>query len=128
MPALFLQERAARILRLSANLGTNEMIREHDIVISVADNKLEALMHNYLERRRIQVRELHEALAANRFDEIEQAGHNLYGSGSAYGLPRLTNLGQRLESVALERDRRAITHLIAAIETYIGRLRIRRSR
>ena len=118
----------ARILRLSANRGTNDMSREHEVVISVADSKLEALMHNYVERRRMQVRELHKALAASRYDEIEQAGHNLYGSGSAYGLPRLTNLGQRLESVALERDRQAIARLIAEIDTYVGRLRIRRTR
>jgi len=94
--------------------------------IIVTDGKLEALMRSYVERRRIQVRELTEALASRRFEEIEKAGHNLFGSGGAYGLPRLTDLGQRLEAVALERDYHAVRHLIAELDAYVSRLRIRR--
>ncbi|NNC64566.1 MAG: hypothetical protein HKN84_07255, partial [Gammaproteobacteria bacterium] len=53
-----------------------------------ADETGRLLLCRYLERRRTELDDLHQALAAQDFELIARIGNNLRGSGSAYELIR----------------------------------------
>ena len=92
--------------------------------VDIADPFAKRLMVRYLGRREEDLETLRSALAESDFDSIRIKGHNLYGSGSAYGLDRISELGDSIEAAALAKDQTAIILLIDALESYVRRLRI----
>ena len=92
--------------------------------VDIADPFAKRLMVRYLGRREADLESLRSALAENDFDRIRIKGHNLYGSGSAYGLDRISELGNSLEAAAICKDQGAIARQIDALESYVRRLRI----
>jgi HPt (histidine-containing phosphotransfer) domain-containing protein len=81
-------------------------------------------MLQYLGRREIDLRTLRDALEEGDFECIRIKGHNLFGSGSAYGLDRISELGARIENAAKQENREQINKLIDALAAYIGNLRV----
>jgi hypothetical protein len=63
-----------------------------------------ALITGYLGSKPAQIQEAREWLAAGNFDPIRRFGHNLKGTGSGYGFPRIGDLGRDIETAAEERD------------------------
>ena len=61
--------------------------------IEIDDPFARQLMGKYLGHRKDDVDKLRRALAASDFDTIRITGHNLYGSGAAYGLDDISWLG-----------------------------------
>jgi HPt (histidine-containing phosphotransfer) domain-containing protein len=51
------------------------------------------------------------------FESIREAGHNLRGTGAAYGFPRITDLGEEIESAAKSSD---IDRILAAVSELDG--------
>jgi HPt (histidine-containing phosphotransfer) domain-containing protein len=68
------------------------------------DAGLAELIPQYFELCRRDLESLRIALKARQFDEIRVLGHNLKGSGGAYGFPELSRLGARLESAGKSHD------------------------
>lgn len=58
------------------------------------------LLPGYLARRHEELPQLEAALDAGDFETLRTTGHNLHGSGGAYGLPRISELGKQLERAA----------------------------
>src|SRR5438445_86082 len=58
----------------------------------------------YLERQRAAARGLQKSLEGGDYDSIGVLGHRLKGSGSGYGLDRLSQIGAALEQAANARD------------------------
>ena len=79
------------------------------------------LQSRYLRRRCDDVANLGKALAENDFDSIRIAGHNMYGSGAAYGFGQITVIGRCLENAAAEGSVVEIRSLIADLEKFIDR-------
>ena len=92
--------------------------------VDIADPFAKRLMVRYLGRREADLDSLRSALAENDFDRIRVKGHNLYGSGSAYGLDRISEFGNSLEAAAISKDQGAIARQIDALESYVRSLRI----
>lgn len=82
-------------------------------LIEVPDGVERALLVAYLERRREDLAKLRQALHEGDMRGARLIGHRLYGSGSAYGLPRVSVLGHEIERAAQARDGR---NLEAAID------------
>lgn len=61
-------------------------------------------MARYLERRQEDLLTLDRALSDADFETIRVAGHNLSGSGAAYGLEEVSRLGRCIEKAADKRD------------------------
>ena len=78
------------------------------------------LMDSYLEGRKEDVRLLERAVENRNFELVRMIGHNLFGSGGAYGLEALSEIGERLETAATSEKtqeiRSAIEDLRQAIE------------
>ena len=84
------------------------------------DGATHQLMAQYLERRRAQVGQLTAALDNADYELIRRIGHNLHGSGAAYGLPRISALGEALEQDAERRDSLAVSETISQLQDFLA--------
>ncbi|MGD0046697.1 MAG: ATP-binding protein [Bryobacteraceae bacterium] len=78
-----------------------------------------ALVRGYLASKPAQIQDARECLAAGNFDPIRRFGHNLKGTGSGYGLPRIGEIGRELEKSAVERDAERITTNLEALHNAV---------
>jgi len=101
-----------------------QMAKDAGNRVNIADPFARRLMVQYLGRREADLQSLRSALASEDFDSIRIKGHNLYGSGSAYGLDRISELGADLERAAKKHDGDHIGQLIDTLETFIRSVRV----
>lgn len=87
-----------------------------------ADPAEAELLERYLERRQTDLQRLRQALARHDYELVRRIGHNLHGSGSAYGLRRITLLGERLERAAERTDHPAIDEIVDELGHYLSTL------
>lgn len=88
--------------------------------IDIADPFARRLLSQYLERRKADLARLRAALADDNYASIELTGHNLSGSGAAYGLEQVSRLGAALETAAQAGESEQIRQLVDQLETFIG--------
>ena len=96
-----------------------------DKEIDIADPFARQLMARYLKRREIDVKKLKAALRGTDFEAIRMTGHNLFGSGGAYGLDEISDLGRSIEAAAEECDARRVEALIGDLERFLENLTVR---
>ena len=89
------------------------------IPIEIADPFARKLVGQYLANRESDIGRLRDALQHHDFETIRLSGHNLSGSGSAYGLDEVSRIGARLEQAANERDNARICDLVAELADYL---------
>jgi CheY-like chemotaxis protein/HPt (histidine-containing phosphotransfer) domain-containing protein len=82
--------------------------------------ELADLRAGYLQRRRAELSGLEQALHEGDFAAIRKAGHNLKGTGAAYGYAEITDIGRSLEAAAKEGDAVAVEALLDQMDSYIG--------
>jgi hypothetical protein len=87
------------------------------------DPRIAGLFPGFLERRWRDVEVLLELCDAGSFDRIESLGHNLKGTGAAYGLDEVTTIGAALEQAAGSRDGPRVRDLTDQLAAYLGRVR-----
>lgn len=73
-----------------------------------ADPLLQPLIPDYLNNRRLDLQRLADALARRDFAALRKTGHDMAGSGGAYGLPPISDLGRRIEDAAVAGDAAAV--------------------
>ena len=100
------------------------MTKSKDNTVVVNDPFARRLMVRYLDHRQDDVQSLRAALARQDFESIRKKGHNLFGSGSAYGLDRVSELGADLEKKAERGNDEAIAELIESLDTFIRNVRV----
>jgi len=81
------------------------------------------LRAGYLEHRRAELSGLEQALENGDFAALRKAGHNLKGTGAAYGFAELTEIGRALEAAAKDENAATIEDLLDQIDGYIGIVR-----
>lgn len=99
------------------------MTRSTGKQFDISDPFAKRLMAHYLGRREADLELMRSALAGGDYERIRVKGHNLYGSGSAYGLDRVSELGDLLENAAIARNFDQVRELINTLETYLRELR-----
>lgn len=95
-----------------------------DTRVSITDPFAKRLMVRYLARRAADVDGLRANLASENFESIRTKGHNLFGSGSAYGLDQISELGADLEKAAKKCDSEQIGLLVDALDAFIRNVRV----
>lgn len=93
--------------------------------VSAPDESTHRLLTRYLERRREQLTQLESALAGADYELIRRIGHNLHGSGAAYGLPRISLIGGELEAGAERRDAAAIADNLSQLREFLEQVTIK---
>ncbi|MBT8066391.1 MAG: Hpt domain-containing protein [Gammaproteobacteria bacterium] len=93
--------------------------------IEITDPFARRLIGKYLDNRKEDIARLTRALAASDFETIRVTGHNLYGSGAAYGLDDISWIGRSIESAADSRDVSKIEQSIGDLQVFLQKLRVR---
>lgn len=96
-----------------------QMTKRAEFQVHIEDPFARRLVVKYLGHRKTDIENLRRALADADYDSIRDKGHNLFGSGSAYGLERVSELGAMLEKAATNRQSRAVAEIIDELETYV---------
>ncbi len=76
----------------------------------------------YLENCRHNVVLMREALDRNDFEAVTIMGHNLRGSGGAFGFQPITDLGASLEQASEDTDHVGATMLLGELSRYLDRI------
>lgn len=92
--------------------------------IEIADPFARRLIGKYLDNRRDDIDKLTNALAASDFETIRVTGHNLYGSGAAYGLDDISWIGASIESAADVEDVPKIEMSIGELKAFLQKLKV----
>ena len=64
------------------------------------------------------------ALEKLDFEMIGELGHKMCGSGSGYGFPRITELGDSIQQAAKERNSAAIRSQVAELSGYLQQVEV----
>jgi HPt (histidine-containing phosphotransfer) domain-containing protein len=83
---------------------------------------IEALAEGYLARRTADVASLRALLERGDFSTIERRGHNMKGSGTTYGFPEISLIGERIEASARSKRREETATAISELETCVQSL------
>ena len=83
--------------------------------------KLRVLIPGYIESRRRDLETVRAALAASDYETIRDLGHKMSGTGGAYGLPRITEIGGMLEKAAREQNPEAVRAQTDELARFLAR-------
>ena len=92
--------------------------------IEIVDPFARRLVGKYLSRREDDVENLLRAVRNSDFETVRITGHNLYGSGAAYGLQDISSIGAKLEDAAEVADVGRIEQLIEELKKFLGDLKV----
>lgn len=101
------------------------MNSEEGKTIEITDPFARKLVGDYLENRRADIARLTQALLDSDFESIRVTGHNLYGSGAAYGFEAISEMGAGIESAAEARDVAGIERRIADLRDLLRQVKVR---
>jgi hypothetical protein len=89
-----------------------------------ADPLLQPLIPDYLRNRRLDLQRLGDALARADYVALRKIGHDMYGSGGAYGLPPISELGRLIEEAALAQDARRIQAVTDDLRMFLDTVKL----
>ena len=92
--------------------------------IEIKDPFARRLIGKYLDNRRDDIGKLTQALSDSDFETIRVTGHNLYGSGAAYGLDDISWIGASIEKAADSQDIAEIERSIGELESFLRALKV----
>ena len=101
----------------------NKGDQEEAIVVHV-DSILEDMIPEYLEHRKAEVPIIQGALEQNDYPALREIGHDIEGTGGAFGFKGLAELGRALRLAAREEDNSEIEKIAEQIETYLRRVKV----
>jgi len=99
-------------------------IRQHTTIEIHVPARLKDILPAYFERQRGGVTTLLDAVEVGDFETVRTMGHRMKGSGSGYGLDRITEIGAALEDAAGKQDTTRIRELLRATESFLARAAI----
>jgi len=97
---------------------------EQPIMVTV-DRDLEDLIPGFMQRRRDDVRRLHEALGSGDVETLRVIGHSMKGTGGGYGFDGLSEIGAAIEHAARAGQLEDAREGLARLEDYLARVQVR---
>ncbi len=94
--------------------------------ISASDEPERQLLRRYLARKRDDLARLAQAIDGADFETISRIGHNLAGSGAAYGLLRISVIGQQIEAAAERRSLSDASAIVAELDRFLSSILVRK--
>lgn len=82
------------------------------------------LLVGYLSRCHSSLAPLSAALQQGDFETVRVFGHRLKGTGGAYGVPTLTEIGMAIERAALHKNSAELQNLVVALQAYLSQLEV----
>lgn len=93
-------------------------------IVVNCDPELEGLIPGYINNRAKDISKIREYLASGNFESIRTLGHSMKGSGGGYGFDHITEIGNRIETAALEQDTAKINLAVKELGEYIERVEV----
>ncbi len=87
--------------------------------ITPSDDAERQLLMRYLDRKQSDLANIEQAIAAGDYEEARRIGHNLAGSGAAYGFVRVSVLGQQIEAAAQQRSSADLLDTVAQLRQFL---------
>ena len=84
------------------------------------------LIPRFLDNRRHDLATLRAAVARQDYETIRSLGHRMKGDGGSYGLPRVSDIGQRLERAAAQGDDTGIRAALDELADFVSRVQVSR--
>ncbi len=85
---------------------------------------LEKVVPDFLSRRREDIESMREALAYGDYETLRVFGHRMKGTGGAYGLDAITDIGRALEEAAKARDSEKMGEHLGTFLDYLERVEV----
>jgi len=85
----------------------------------VADEGLAAIVPKFLNNVRRNSAVVAAALARGDFDAIRSLGHNMKGTGTSFGFPQISEIGDELERAAKERNADSVCTVTANLVQFL---------
>jgi HPt (histidine-containing phosphotransfer) domain-containing protein len=82
------------------------------------------VLAGFLSRCRGSIANLRTALERGEFDAVRVFGHRLKGTGGAYGVPKLTEIGTAVERAAVDKNSDELRRLAGEVEAYLSQLEV----
>lgn len=97
------------------------LIAEQTVFI---DSALEQVMDCYLSTEQENILLLESALDNQNFLLLMELGDKLYGHGTSFGFPFITQVGRKIELAAIAKDSFLLFSLINSLKTYLENVSI----
>lgn len=83
---------------------------------------IQSLIPGYLANRQLDLEKLKAGMANSDFGALRKIGHDLKGSGGAYGLLPISRIGAEIETAALSKDLDSIRTAAQALAAFLPRV------
>ncbi|MBF0519665.1 MAG: Hpt domain-containing protein [Nitrospirae bacterium] len=94
-----------------------------EIIVTVEEEIID-LIPRYLEHRRKDIKAINKAVEDSDFESIRLLGHSMKGSGGGFGCDEITDIGDRMEIAAKEKNSDVIMELTHQLSSYLDRVRV----
>lgn len=88
--------------------------------ITPSDDAERQLLMRYLDRKQTDLANIEKAIAGKDYEEARRIGHNLAGSGAAYGFIRVSVLGRQIEAAAQQRSATGLADAVAQLRVFLS--------
>jgi CheY-like chemotaxis protein len=85
---------------------------------------MEDVVPAYLEKRRKDIETYRLAIGSSDFDLLRMLGHKMKGTGTGYGFPVLTEIGDAIERAALKKDTAGATAAVDRLAGYVEKVKL----
>jgi HPt (histidine-containing phosphotransfer) domain-containing protein len=93
-----------------------------DEIRFTVDRAIADLVPQYIDDRRNGLTALAELLVREEFGEIGRYGHQLAGSGKAFGFAAISSIGQEIEAAAERGDAEGVATAVHRLREYLDAL------
>ncbi len=94
-----------------------------EIVVRV-EALFEDMIPDYLEHRKAEILNIHIALEGEDFTSLRAIGHDIEGTGGAFGFKGMAQIGRSLRLAAAEGDHQGVQKLAEELSDYLDRVRV----
>ena len=91
----------------------------------VVDEELSAILPKFINNVRRNPSAIAAALARDDFATIRSLGHNMKGTGSSFGLPQISEIGNELEQAAKQQDADSVRSVTAQLVHFLDSVEVR---
>ncbi len=92
--------------------------------IQVDDDDVAELLPGYLESRKRDIKNIPTLIQAGDFEQVRRVGHNMKGSGTLYGVTKVSELGAQLEQAAKQNNAALARKICGSLGAYLDKARV----
>lgn len=104
--------------------GRSLKVQPEKIRVQPSKDVPATLLAEYLDRCLTTLPAVKEAMDRSDHGQTQVFGHRLKGTGAAYGVPLLTEIGSRIEGASSRGETEELRRQVAALEAYLSRIEI----